>query len=164
VPWPSFLFPLRAEASPWAWVPLLQPWRLPLLSTASSPAAERPTVEVPLADLHFPAPWPPSNSALLPLAAPLLSHSQAPALTEQQITDAPVPLLGQQPCRHDSLRSDAGPKDSSPGLPPCRLHATRSTYCVATLSLLVVQQRATPLFPHWRSSPGVSALCGLAVL
>jgi hypothetical protein len=45
-----------------------------------------------------------------------------------------------------SLRSDAGPKDSSPGLPPCRLHAIRSTYCVATLSLLVVQQHAAPLF------------------
>jgi hypothetical protein len=33
--------PLRVEASPWARVPLLQPWRLPLLSTATSPAAER---------------------------------------------------------------------------------------------------------------------------
>ena len=32
--------------------------------------SERPTVEVPLADLHFPAPWPPSNSTLLPPSAP----------------------------------------------------------------------------------------------
>jgi hypothetical protein len=62
-----------------------------------------------------------------------------------------------------SLRSDAGPKDSSPGLPPCCLHATRSTYCVATLSLLVVQQRATPLFfpvdAAAPTSPRDSLLC-----
>jgi hypothetical protein len=52
-----------------------------------------------------------------------------------------------------SLRSDAGPKDSSPGLPPCRLHAIRSTYCVATLSLLVVQQHAAPLFSPLAQQP-----------
>jgi hypothetical protein len=62
-----------------------------------------------------------------------------------------------------SLRSDADPKDSSPGFPPCRLHATRSTYCVATLSLLVVQQRTAPLFfpvgAAAPTSPRDSLLC-----
>jgi hypothetical protein len=42
---------------------------------------------------------------------------------------------------------------SSPGFPPCRLHATRSMYCAATLSLLAARQRAALLFSPLAQQP-----------
>jgi hypothetical protein len=102
-PWSSFFFspvvPLHAEASPWAQVPLLQPWRLPLLSTVSSPAAERSTVEAPSMTPFLLPPWPRA-------ARPFLEPSALPDL----LLAGPLsPVLGAPLCfppwrRHSSSR------------------------------------------------------------
>jgi hypothetical protein len=72
----SSAVPLRVEASPWARVPLLQPWRLPLLSTASSPAAE------------------PSSRALQQLTAVHDALSSPPMAT----SSSPLPPAERLPC------------------------------------------------------------------
>jgi hypothetical protein len=126
---------------------------LPLLEAChGAPAPSHGAQKNPLAEppsSALPAPWsssprPPSPSASRhPRSTASLPHSLS---TPHFISDLWHTAAAAMASIFFSLRSDVGPKDSSPGLPPCRLHATRSTYCVATLSLLVVQQRAAPLF------------------
>jgi hypothetical protein len=91
------------------------------------------------------APSPPQRpSFLLPLAG--LFCAARRALQQHRSS----------PCVVVEFHHSPPPKQqdhNSPGFPPCRLHATRLMYCTATLSLLVVRQRATPLFSPLAQQP-----------